>query len=73
MICLRCDRTEGFKTEKRLVEQLYRGKTLMVLNEVTVCPTCAYFTVTLDQADKLLKNTKSLYELTYGESDTYGL
>lgn len=68
MICLSCDNETEFKVEKRLVEQLYRGRTLMVPNPVTICSKCGWFTVNLKQADELLKNTRELYENIYGKN-----
>jgi len=67
MICLKCDRENGFKIETRLVEQLYRSKTLLVLTKVTTCPDCGWFTVEGEQIDTLLKNTKELYHNIYGD------
>lgn len=65
IICLKCNRKGGFKTEKRLVEQHYRGKTLMVLTEVTICPDCDWYTIGPGQLDLLLKNTKELFSNIY--------
>lgn len=69
MICLRCDNENDFGNEKRLVEQLFRGKTLMVPNEVSVCKKCGWFTVDCKQADSLLKNTLELYKNIYGDKE----
>ena len=69
MICIKCDNEKNWKVEKRLVEQLYRGKTMMVPSEVTVCKQCGWYTVDTTQAAGLLKNTSKLYRDIYGDKD----
>lgn len=66
MICLLCGNEDKFKVEKRLVDQLYHGEELKVINEVTVCENCERWTLTDKQTGDLLKNVKELYQNIYG-------
>lgn len=57
MICLRCEK-EDFHEATHFVEQVYHGKTLSVETLTMECDHCGWVTVSLEQADALLRNTR---------------
>lgn len=60
MICIRCEATE-FETRDEVIEQELGKDTIEVKTPASVCRMCGWVTVTLDQADELLKRTIQEY------------
>lgn len=62
MICLRCDgEGDDFETKVQTFEQLFKGETIMVTGETQTCKKCGWFTLTLEQLDRILKQVKREY------------
>ena len=67
MICLRCNSPEGVEdhfVEKLdgVVKQIYREEVFFVITPVMVCQECGWETVSIIQADELVKRTKAAYQ-----------
>jgi len=60
MVCLRCD-NEEFSTAESDIEQEYKGKLLKVKTPASICTKCGWVTVSMEQADELVKRTQDLW------------
>lgn len=60
MICIRCEATE-FRTQNETIKQAFGKDEIAVECPASVCTMCGWVTVTLEQADELLKRTIQEY------------
>jgi len=62
MVCLCCDgEGDNFETKVQTFEQRFKGETIMVTGETQTCKKCGWFTLTVDQLNTVLQQTKREY------------